>query len=492
MNARKDFNFLSPPMIALYISLGVILAIYLGFSIFFHWHYLPNTMIGSVECGFKSVNYTEETNAKLAEDYVLTLIDRNGTAFQIKGKDISYTYINSGEEAAVLDKQQPFSWPTALFQKNEYSLNISVEYDNEKLSTLIQELALFEEDYIKQPEDAYIQFNEADYTIVPEVMGCVPIPEQIEAEILAALDSEDSEIKLSDKCYVNPKYYSASDEISKAAKKIDSYLNATITYEIDGSDEDLSSDDIIKMLDLSDTFEVSIKTRALDRFVQQLATKYNTYGDKREFTTSKGDVITIGGGDYGWVISKSKEAAQILEDLEGGTPVRREPMYEQRAIQSGLNDIGDTYVEVDYTNQHMWVYVEGQLTLESDFVSGNMGNGNGSPDGIFKIVYKERDAILRGEDYTSPVSYFMPFAYNVGFHDATWRNSFGKQIYKTNGSHGCINLPPDFAKALYESVEVGTPVIAYYREPIVLSSENAKISNAYSYVAPPEEETVEN
>lgn len=492
MNVRKDFNFLSPAMIGVYITLGVILTIYLGFCLFFHWHYLPNTTIGSVECGFKSVKYVEETNAKLAEDYILTIIDRNENSFQIKGKDISYTYINNGEEASILDKQNPFSWPIALFLESKYPLQVSVQYDKEALSTLVQSFALFDEDYIKEPVDAYIEFNESDYTIVPEVMGCVPVPEQMDAEILAALDVEDSKIRFSDKCYVNPKYYSASDEITKAARKIDQYLNAIITYEIDGVEEDLSADDILKMIGLSETFEVSIKTRAVDRFVQDLATKYNTYGDKREFQTSKGDVITIGGGDYGWVISKSREAAQIIEDLEGGAPVTREPMYEQRALQSGLNDIGDTYVEVDYTSQHMWVYSAGELILESDFVSGNMRNGNGSPDGIFKIVYKERDAVLRGEDYESPVSYFMPFAYNVGFHDANWRSSFGKEIYKTNGSHGCINLPPDFAKTLYESVAVGTPVIAYYREPVVLSSENAKISNAYSYVAPPEEEAATN
>lgn len=474
MNTKKKYVFL---------SMGILFAIYLGFSIFFHWHYLPNTTIDGVACGFKSIAFVEKTNTQLADDYVLTLVDRNGTSFQIAGKDISYTYSSQGEEASILDKQNPFFWPISLFKANEYTLKVSFDYEKEKVLSLISFFSLFEKDYIQAPEDAYIRFNEADYTIVPEVMGCVPISSQIEKEILEALDSKDTEIKLSDKCYENPKYHSTSEEITKAAQQIDNYLNATIQYEIADSDEDLGADEIIKLLSISDSFEVSINEKAVERFVQSLATKYNTYGDKREFKTSKGDVITIGGGDYGWVIHKSKEVAQIIEDLEGGVPVKREPIYEQRALQSGSNDIGNTYIEVDYTNQHMWFYVDGKLKLESDFVSGNMSNGNGSPDGVFKIVYKDRNAVLRGEGYASPVSYFMPFAYNVGFHDASWRSHFGKEIYKTNGSHGCINLPPNFAKTLYESVEVGTPVIAYYREPIVLSSENAKISNAYSYVA---------
>ena len=77
----------------------------------------------------------------------------------------------------------------------------------------------------------------------------------------------------------------------------------------------------------------------------------------------------------------------------------------------------------------------------------------------------------------------QPFAYNVGIHDASWRSTFGKEIYKTSGSHGCINVPPKKAKKLFQTLQVGTPVIAYYREPVTLTAENTRISNAYSYKA---------
>ena len=82
----------------------------------------------------------------------------------------------------------------------------------------------------------------------------------------------------------------------------------------------------------------------------------------------------------------------------------------------------------------------------------------------------------------------MPFAYNVGVHDASWRTEFGGEFYKTTGSHGCINAPREVAETLYQRMKVDTPVVAYYREPVELTAENCKISNAYSYVEPPEEE----
>ena len=148
-------------------------------------------------------------------------------------------------------------------------------------------------------------------------------------------------------------------------------------------------------------------------------------------------------------------------------------------------------MEIDYTSQHVWYYENGELKLESDLVSGNIAKGNGSPDGVFKVVYKQSPAVLVGEDYESDVTYFIVFAYNVGIHDASWRSNFGGEYYKTRGSHGCVNVPLAFAASLYEMIEKDTPVIAYYREPIELSTENCKISNAYSYVYPEKKGTEE-
>ena len=69
--------------------------------------------------------------------------------------------------------------------------------------------------------------------------------------------------------------------------------------------------------------------------------------------------------------------------------------------------------------------------------------------------------MLRGEDYATPVKYWMPFAGDVGMHDASWRSSFGGSIYKTGGSHGCINMPPSAAKTVYENINKGYAVLVY-------------------------------
>lgn len=481
---HKRFQFFSPVMIVLYVVIILLLIVYFGLAFYFNSHYLPNTTIGATDCSWKTAKYAEDAQSQIAKKYTLTITDRTGETFTLKGLGFSYDYVKRGEEEKFLKEQNSFAWPAAFFKTYEYVPDASVQYNEDEAERRISELGFFLEDYIVAPADAYIQMNKTNYELIPEVMGTTLIEDTVKAAIFDAIQKQETSLTLTDDFYINPTRYADSEEIVGAVSKLDSYLAATITYTIEGYEEDLSSEEIFAMLTLHEDFSVTLDTTKVDRFVQSLATKYNTYGDKREFLTSKGDVVIIGGGDYGWVISKTREATQILADLEGGVPVTREPKYEQTAKAAGPNDIGNTYIEVDYTSQHMWVYVEGTLILESDFVSGDMRDKNGSPDGIFKIVEKRTNTILRGEDYASPVDYFMPFAYNVGFHDASWRKKFGAEIYKTNGSHGCINLPTDFAEILYKNIEVGMPVVAYYREPVVLITESSRISNAYSYQKP--------
>ena len=110
----------------------------------------------------------------------------------------------------------------------------------------------------------------------------------------------------------------------------------------------------------------------------------------------------------------------------------------------------------------MVLFYKGNLVLETDFVSGDMSNGNTTPGGLYGLTYKTTNAVLRGADYVTPVYYWMPFNGNIGMHDATWRTEFGGDIFLTNGSHGCINLPLDKAAAIYPYLTTGFPIICYY------------------------------
>ncbi len=134
----------------------------------------------------------------------------------------------------------------------------------------------------------------------------------------------------------------------------------------------------------------------------------------------------------------------------------------QKAASTGKNDIGNTYVEIDLSRQHLWFYKAGRLITEGDIVSGNVNNDCATPAGIYSLVYKQKDTVLKGQGYASPVNFWMPFNGGIGIHDASWRYNFGGDIYTTNGSHGCINAPYDLANKIFNNIEPGTPVVCYH------------------------------
>lgn len=117
-------------------------------------------------------------------------------------------------------------------------------------------------------------------------------------------------------------------------------------------------------------------------------------------------------------------------------------------------------MEVDIKNQKAYYYKNGKQLIATDIVTGNAARGMNTPTGVYRLLNKVRDTYLTGANYSSHVDYWMPFIGNsIGLHDADWRYSFGGSIYKTSGSHGCVNMPKSAAKQFFEQVSVGTPVI---------------------------------
>ncbi len=235
----------------------------------------------------------------------------------------------------------------------------------------------------------------------------------------------------------------------------------TITYQFGDQSEVLDNDRILSWLKEQEDGSVAIDEQQAKAFVKELAEKYDTAYTHRTFHTTAGRDIQITQSDYGWRIDQEAETKHLLELLAAKQSAVCEPIYAQTAAVHAQNDWGTTYVEVSLTDQYLWLYKDGKCILESYFVSGNPNRGHATPKGIYGLTYKTRDAMLSGQGYDSKVKYWMPFNRNVGLHDAPWRKTFGGQIYKSNGSHGCINLPPANAAKIYENVDKNTPVIVY-------------------------------
>lgn len=124
---------------------------------------------------------------------------------------------------------------------------------------------------------------------------------------------------------------------------------------------------------------------------------------------------------------------------------------------------GMDYIDVNIEKQHVILFENAKKVMETDCVTGRPTKDRMTHKGVFTIDYKQRNRILRGSQrlYASFVNFWMPFDGGIGLHDATWRGSFGGNIYKSNGSHGCVNLPLSFAKKLYPRVYAGETVYVH-------------------------------
>lgn len=441
----------------------VIAIIYVAFAIFFQSHFSFGTTLDGIDVSGRSVEKVQELIRAEIEGYSLELQEREGKTEVIYGSSFSIEPVFQGEIEELLKQQNGFMWIATLFKKEQLELEKVVSYDEKALEAALEALSCMQEANQRKPVDAGIsEYSKQDgYVLVPADYGTAIDRDAFIKTIREAVMVLAGEINLDEAgCYKDPEITDDNKELSDLIDKLNGYTGMTITYDF-GDDKEVLDGGTVSTWIVRDGLKAEIDNDAVLEYVKGLAKKYNTAYQSKSLKTSYGTTVTISGGHYGWRIDNGGEVEQILEDLKGGADVEREPVYLQTANTHGENDYGDSYVEINLTAQHLFCYKDGKLIVESDFVSGNVAKGHSSPTGAFSLTYKTTDAVLRGEDYETPVKYWMPFAGDVGMHDANWRNSFGGNIYKTSGSHGCINLPPSVAKTIYGVIEKGYAVLVY-------------------------------
>lgn len=376
---------------------------------------------------------SEEAAAEAAESYSLLILGRNGLSDTITGDEIELITDNT------------------------------LQFNEDLLKEAVDQLAFFETANVTFPGNAKVsEYGLNGYEIIPESQGSAVIREKLYEAVRSAVISQQPSLDIDAAgCYVLPEITSDHPGLVKAVNELNKLAGSEITYQFGDVTEILDGSRISEWLSVDENFKVLLNEDGVKAYVDYIGKNYNSFGRVREFQTSYGDVLQIKGGDYGWWLNRPAEVEELLQLIQNGEKLVKTPVYFQTAQQYGKDDIGDTYVEVNLTAQHLFFYKDGELILETDFVSGNVSKGWGTPVGTYPVQYKENNATLVGEDYETPVKYWMPFNRNIGFHDANWRKEFGKDIYLTKGSHGCINMPPKMAKKLFQNIARGVAVVVY-------------------------------
>jgi len=486
---KHAFKYLVILILSIVIILGLI---YLGLGYYYKDSFSFGTWINGGYCTGMSV---DEVDTRLNENYSyegIEVVSENGDAlFFVNAKDIEFTYDFKEALNIYLKSNNEWLWISNLMIGKNRTLNPVVHLDEEKLDEL-----LAKENSIRSLEEAKVEivFDEnGEYKLVDTMMHR-PITDKIEAAIKSAINESNNEFVLTDEYYEDAIYDSKALELIDEFTDLQTNMNSDITF-VFGDDKEHINDEILtsflkrdengklvrantenveKTNDSDISFEGSNaetdvqvyewNDEAIDAWIDSLCEKYDTLGKTRLFKTSSGKEIEVSGGIYGNKIDAKKEKEYLKNAVRAGLKEEHEPEYTQKALKQGLDDIGDTYIEVNMTDQMLYYYVDGELIIETPVVTGNMLLGRDTPVGVNYVYFKQRNRTLRGPGYASFVKYWIPVKGAIGIHDASWRDEYGGDIYLTDGSHGCINTPEEEVSKLYDMVEIGTPAVMFYME----------------------------
>lgn len=476
-DGKKNWSTLRKVMTVL-IIIAVLAGVgaYGSFAYYYRDKFIPGTTINGIACHQLTVSETEELIRDKVENYTLNITFREDKNQDISGADIGYAYVPDGSVQRIMQDQNWLGWIFGFVKPRTFEAGEDISFDEEKLQQQLQGLECMQQEAQVAPVDAFVNYQNGQFEIVPEVEGTAINNEIILAAVKQAISESQAQVSAEEAgAYLQPQVRSDSEQLAAEQGELNALVNASVTYQLPGGEEVLDGNTLRSWLQVDEqghyVKDEEIFRERLTEYVAELAARTDTVGTDRPFTTTSGREITVGGGTYGWKINQSEEIAVLAQNLDNFEQIAREPVYSSTEFSTENNGFGNTYIELNLTDQTLHYYQDGEVVVQSNFVSGRMTKARYTPPGIFTLYYKTKDRILRGTkradgsyEYESHVNFWMPFNGGIGLHDASWRSSYGGTIYKYKGSHGCINMPYEKAKAVYEIITKEVPIICFYTD----------------------------
>ena len=439
------------------IAIGILIIGYFIGAFYYNGKFLNNAYVNDTDLSGMTLEKAKDELSKSNSWNKIVIKSDKEEFLQIKSDEIDYKYIDSPELPEVFKKQNKWKWPLAVFKKSTYTTPVLAEYNDDKIKEKINGIDQLD----TEPLNARVVYSENSdaFVIEPHRDAIGMTRDQLFDLVKEGINTRDKEVNV-EKNIVKPTIFEDDESLAQARDKANEYLEMKITYDFSDREEVIDRSLLKDFIFVNGT-EIDVNADKVKEYVTEMALKYDTFASSREFKTNTGEVITTSGGSYGWLIHRGDTSEELIQHIKEGQDKTIEPVYSYEALIRDTDDLGNSYVEIDLSRQMVFVYIDGELKVQTPTVTGSISRGHATPPGVYPLNYKETNAVLRGETYASPVKYWMPFNGDIGLHDADWRASFGGNIYQNNGSHGCINLPPGNAKTIFDLVYPGMPVVVH-------------------------------
>ena len=456
----------------------VLAVVYIGIAQTYKTKFIEGTSINGIDAGKKTVSEVEDEIEKTVENYSLKLSFRDNRTETIDGDAFDYQYVSDGGVQRLLDEQNIYTWiGGALFgSEKSYTVDEDTQFNEQKLVEGLSNLPEMKSENQVAPTDAYLLLDETTkrYNIVPETEGNVLNVEAVQAYAKSAVSGSVETVDLAQAAdtYAAPAIRANDEGLNSQQAALNAFLSTSITYTLPEGTQVLDANVLDGWISVDDNgyryVDEEHIAECVDQYVADLASAVDVEKETSTFASTNRGMVEVDNTEYVIKINQDAEKEKLLEEVLGNTVTQREPVY-SRKDETQDPTFGGTYVEIDIDNQTVYYYEDGQCLVETPCVTGTGSVPRRStPTGVFHIYDKQRSRTLYGDiqpdgsyGYASFVNYWMRFCGGCGLHDATWRDSFGGDIYWESGSHGCVNLPYEAAAQMYEIVEEGTPCIVF-------------------------------
>lgn len=486
------------PIIFIGVGAAVIimfLAFVVGAHIYYNSRFYPNTWIADFEISGMKYDEAKQKLQDVYSNYELQINGRNEGKVVLSKEDIKYQVNIDSSLKEQYDIQHEDFTIFSMFEKKELDIDLGVSYDEQKLDHFLKKCELYagSEKYpVTKPEDAKVVFSDDKKSLViaQETEGNTLQYDLFRESVVNALSAGMHSVSLEEMAaYQKPQVKSDDEELIQELNTCNSMILRWITWKIDdGVQETLGPKKIYSWCKYKNG-KVTFNKQAIRDWMELLCRKYKTVGATRTFTNHKGKEVQVAGGDYGWEMNYETMVSDLIRTLKKsvdsgaqqaylenpGTDTKKaittklKPVYLTTAYQRDTvekqNDFDtENFTEISLKDQKVYVIRNGKVKFSCKLISGLPVTGRQTRTGAYYIKEHQTHRVLVGEDYKTPVDYWVRITWTgTGFHAAPWQpwSRWTKDLYKTRGSHGCLNLEPKNAKKIYELTKYKEIVFIY-------------------------------
>lgn len=452
-------------------------------GVFFYYgdHALPGTTLAGHDVGGQSRAEVRETIETLVADQDVELVSPDGETTQVDLADAGVFIDAARSVDAVFEANKGFaSRVKGIFGGPEVEPVVVANY-----ALLGDYAASIESSDELDPVDAQVAFDaeSASFTVVESAVGMGINTEEIEEALLAAAaDLSDTVISAS---LVELAPELPTESAQQAADSANQWLTLDVrTTDADGSVATAEPAVIaswVKFVPEEDGLQPQIEEAGVSEWVTAFAEASNreVVNGIQNVNSSGAVVATPKEGTPG----RSVENVQAIVDaivaaFDSGSSFSGEfaylevaPSYDQRVIADGAENLaymaapGEKWIDINLSNYHVTAYEGATAVLRMPLVPG--APLTPTITGQYSVYAKVPNQTMRGFNvdgsrYETPnVPWVLYFHGGYALHGAYWRSSFGYDA-GAGGSHGCVNLPVDQAKQLYDWASIGDKVVSHY------------------------------